>query len=104
MTTCALQRELDKIRRHAEILEYRAIRAARLQYVVPLCERRNWHFSAGMGSWCFWSERGDHFGYDDDRIPKRVQAVLKAEVLNSSQDAGSLMQDYMPKGFKRRDR
>jgi hypothetical protein len=77
---------------------------ARTKYVIPYCDKHNLMFGAGMGSWCFHDEEGQQYGAENgwqEPIPKRLLAILETELLYRN-DLGSLIEDYTPHGFKRR--
>jgi hypothetical protein len=62
----------DASRQTQEAAEY-----VRTTYVLPLCRRRHWTFSSGMGVWAFYGQDGH--AIDDDRLPAGVRAMLDAE-------------------------
>jgi hypothetical protein len=101
MNRCKLQRQLAAILAAAERAEEKVIAEARAKYVVPFCDRTGYSLSAGMGSWSF--HKGDRTisSFDaEDQLPARVYAVMTAATINRSQDAGSLMACYTPKGVR----
>lgn len=102
MTPSELSKALNVAARECERKCDVAIEYARKKYVIPFCEKHGCKFIAGMGSWSFHGGSiGQMGGWCDDRLPKRLLAVLRNEhPLNHNNDCGSLMADYVPTNYK----
>jgi len=95
----SLQKELDKLNAQYDKAATKLLSEARAKYVIPFCDKHSLKFVAGMGTWCFWKNgdlwKGEQiWGDDKEDMPKRLLAVLDAEMHNCPNSAGSLMEDY----------
>ena len=105
MKTTAMQRELDKVRTAMERAEEAIIAKYRDKYVVPYCDKYQMRLRTGMGSWDLTDTRGRSWGdeWEGRPTPKRVRDTLEAEVCSHDYGAGSMMEDYTPKGWARKE-
>lgn len=60
--------------------------------LVPYLQLGKYSFTAGMGSWAVWDERGNYISRD--KLPKHLYNKLSSDVHYSDNDLGSLMMDY----------
>lgn len=95
-----LQRQIDKALDNFWTIAEQALDGARAKYIIPYCNRKQWQFSAGMGSWCFYDSKGRYIDRDDAArvLPKRVYAALTAIVINL--EAGCHMRSYTPDNYQ----
>lgn len=97
----AIQKELDAIKEAAEQAELAVVARYRDKYIVPYCNRHRIKLIAGMGEWYLVDEQGRTGDVWEGRpIPVRVREVLEAKVINRCNDAGSLMENYTPPGWR----
>lgn len=91
-TPKTLEREIDKLdRAYWDGVDALCDRV-RADHVVPFCRRKGWDFAAGMGSWAFYrpvSSYAHDRVVDHDELPKRLRAMLDAEV--HGQNLGALI-------------
>lgn len=97
MPTTAFQKALDKCAAAYDREITKLINDAHAKHVVPYCDKKGYAFTAGMGGFSFDDGKGRYL--DRDELPKRLRAVVSAELLYQANDAGSLMPDYRPENY-----
>jgi hypothetical protein len=74
----------------------------RRQVVIPFCDKREWDFHAGNGTWVMGPVYGDaaldnSSDYRDDKEFQDVAAILNEGIPLMNNGVGSYMRDYTPR-------
>lgn len=96
---------IDKIEHRAAAEVDKVIEQARLDLIIPYCNRYGMRFTAGMGSWSF-DKKGQYLGdwldrADFPRMSNALWEFLRAPYpFNRMNDLGSMTPDYTPLNWK----
>jgi hypothetical protein len=96
----------DEVQDHLDLLcmlydtaAQEMIAQIRTQHVIPYCDRENVSFRGGMGTWCFWTAKGDQIWNED--LPLTLYDILNTDLHTSRCNVGAMMEDYTPQNFKK---
>lgn len=84
-------RKVDKARIQFFESIYDIADKVRSELVIPFCEKKNYKFRAGMGTWSFWDSGGQMV--DDNSLPEKLEEVLNL-VVTSEDYLGEFVIDY----------